>query len=57
MKHQNAIQRAKAAVDRAEKQYGDAIRAAAADGASIRELAKFTGLSPNTIRKILADMT
>lgn len=56
MKHQDAIRRAEAAKKRADQKYRDAIRAAGTDPdekASIRELAAFTGLAPNTIRKIL----
>jgi hypothetical protein len=52
-KHQAAIRRAEAAKVRADRAYRDAITAAADDDASIRELAAFTGLAPNTIRKII----
>jgi hypothetical protein len=52
-KHQAAIRRAEAARERADRTYRDAITTAANDGASIRELAAFTGLAPNTIRKII----
>jgi hypothetical protein len=52
-KHQAAIRRAEAAKVRADRAYRDAIAAAANDDASIRELAAFTGLAPNTIRKII----
>jgi DNA-binding transcriptional regulator YhcF (GntR family) len=38
---------------RADRAYRDAIATAANGGASIRELAAFTGLAPNTIRKII----
>lgn len=56
MKHQAAIRRAKAAKDRADLAYRAAIRDAKNDPdepASIRELAKFTNLSPNTVRDIV----
>jgi hypothetical protein len=53
-KHQAAIRRAELARVRADRAYRDAIAAAANDGdASIRELAAFTGLAPNTVRKII----
>jgi hypothetical protein len=52
-KHQAAIRRAEVAKERADRAYRDAIMAAANDDASIRELAAFTGLAPNTIRKII----
>jgi DNA-binding GntR family transcriptional regulator len=55
-KHQAAISRAKAAKDRADQAYRDAIRAAhtdPAEKASIRQLAEVTGLSPNTVRSII----
>jgi hypothetical protein len=41
------------AKNRADRAYRDAIAAAANDDASIRELAAFTGLAPNTVRKII----
>lgn len=56
-KHQANITRAKAAKDRADQAYRDAIAAAGNDPtekASIRELAAFTGLAPNTVRKIVS---
>ena len=53
MEHQAAIRRAKTARDKADEAFKNAIRAAAADGASVRELARFTKLAPSTIQKIL----
>lgn len=55
-KHQTAIRAAMAAKERADEKLHDAIRAAATDPverASIRELANFTHLAPNTIVKIV----
>jgi hypothetical protein len=51
--HQAAILRAKTAKEKADRAYADAIRAAAEDGATIRPLAEFLGIAPNTVRKIL----
>jgi hypothetical protein len=58
LKHQAAIRRAEAAKNRADQAYRDAIAAAGndpdpAEKASIRELAAFTKLAPNTVRKII----
>jgi hypothetical protein len=58
-KHQAAIRRSAAAVDRAETLHRKNIIAAytdpdPAEKASIRELADFLGVAPNTVRKIIS---
>jgi transcriptional regulator GlxA family with amidase domain len=54
-KHQRRILSAMRAKDAADKAFEDAVRAAADDPdqpASVRELAKLTGLAPGTINRI-----
>lgn len=55
MKHQNTIRRAQQRRDDSEKAFRDSIRAANTDGASVRELAAFTKLSPTTVQKIISE--
>lgn len=42
-------------MEAADEAYRAAIRAANADGASVRELAKLTGLAPRTVHGILRE--
>jgi transcriptional regulator GlxA family with amidase domain len=57
-KHEARILKAKANAERADREYRDAVAAAKHDPeqpASVRELAKLTGLSPATVQRWTTD--